>query len=416
MPRRRVAVALGRPARFLGVSGTMPAASRRRRGKRVSSPDDDILDFDFVDEEDRPSWEEPAERGPGPPHDRDPHRRGPRFRGPGNLTPLLRLIALIALAILIVVLLVVWVEGCAADAKRDRYQNYLAEIGAVGNASARLGQELNTLLTTPGLNQEDLDAKLGGFVQTAENQVQKAQELDPPGPMVGPNEGAVEALQFRVNGLKGLQTTFKQTTDETDASVAGEKLALQTRRLLASDVVWEDAFQAPAESVLEAEGIEGLDVPSSEFVTSDDLIVSNSLAAIWQRIQGASTGGTPSGLHGSGIAYVKALPSGQLLSTTTETTIKVTDELAFEVGVEDTGESQEVRIKVTLTIPKQPDPIVKTAIIPIIDPGETKAVTLKVGALVPFGEQISVKVDVDPVQGETNTANNTAEYPVIFTL
>ena len=42
---------------------------------------------------------------------------------------------------------------------------------------------------------------------------------------------------------------------------------------------------------------------------------------------------------------------------------------------------------------------------------ETKSVVLKVGALVPFGEQISVKVDVDPVAGETNTANNTATLP-----
>ena len=382
----------------------------------MSSRDDDILDFDFFDEEDAPSWEEPAESGPGPPRDRSRRRRGPRFRGPGNLTPLLRLIALIALAILIVVLLAVWVEGCAADNKRDRYANYLTEIGAIGNASARLGQELNTLLTTPGLNEEDLDAKLGGYVQTAANQVQKAEDLDPPGPMVGPNEGAVEALQYRVNGLKGLQTTFKQATDETDASVAGESLVAQTRRLLASDIIWADSFQTPAVVVLDEEGIEGLDVPSSEFVTADDLINSSSLAAIWQRIQGASTGGTPTGLHGNQIAYVKALPSGQLLSTTTETTIKVTDQLAFEVGVEDSGESQEVRIKVTLTIPKQPDPIVKTAIIAIIDPGETKSVVLVVGALVPFGEQISVKVDVDPVAGETNTSNNTYEYPVIFTL
>jgi hypothetical protein len=382
----------------------------------MSSRDDDILDFDFFDEEDPPSWEEPAESGPGPPRDRSPRRRGPRFRGPGNLTPLLRLIALVALAILIVVLLAVWVEGCAADTKRDRYANYLTEIGAIGNASARLGQELNTLLTTPGLNEEDLDAKLGGYVQTAANQVQKAENVDPPGPMVGPNEGAVEALQYRVNGLKGLQATFKQTTGETDASVAGENLVAQTRRLLASDIIWTDSFQAPAEVVLDEEGIEGLDVPSSEFVTADDLINSSSLAAIWQRIQGASTGGTPTGLHGNQIAYVKALPSGQLLSTTTETTIKVTDQLAFEVGVEDSGESQEVRIKVTLTIPKQPDPIVKTAIIAIIDPGETKSVVLVVGALVPFGEQISVKVDVDPVAGETNTSNNTYEYPVIFTL
>jgi hypothetical protein len=383
----------------------------------MSTRDEDILDFDFFDEEDAPSWEEPEGFESPPPPDRG--RRGgggSRFGAPRNLTPLIRLVGLIALAILLVVLLVVWVEGCTSDAKRDRYSTYLAEIGAVGNASARLGQQLSTLLTTPGLNEEDLDAKLGGYVQTADNQVQRAEGLDAPGPMVGPNEGAVEALQYRANGLRGLRNAFKEAVDETDASIAGEMLLEQTRRLLASDIIWTDSFQQPATAVLEDQGIEGLDVPSSEFITADDLVSQSSLAAIWQRIQGASTGGTPSGLHGSGIAYVKALPSGQLLSATTETTIKVTDELQFEVGVEDTGESQEVGIKVTLTIPKQPDPIVKTATIAIIDPGETKAVVFKVGALVPFGEQTSVKVDVDPVAGETNTTNNTAEYPVIFTL
>ena len=72
---------------------------------------------------------------------------------------------------------------------------------------------------------------------------------------------------------------------------------------------------------------------------------------------------------------MKVLPGGQLLSTGTETTITVTDDLAFQVAVEDTGDSQEVQIKVTLTIPAQPDPIVRTATIPLIDPGETKTVT-----------------------------------------
>jgi len=380
----------------------------------MSTRDDDILDFDFFDEEEPPSWEEPDEQTAVEPSRRGP--RGPRLRAPRNLTPLLRLIALIALAILLVVILVVWVEGCTGQAKRSSYETYLTEIGAVGTASAKLGQQVQTLLTTPGLNQEDLDAKLGGYVQLAEGQVQRAQDIEPPGPMVGPNEGATEALQYRVNGLKGLQTTFKETAKDTDSTAAGEALAAQADRLLASDVIWTDSFQKPAQTVLDDEGIEGLNVPSSEFVTADDFATPSSLAAIWQRIQGASTGGTTTGLHGTGISYVKALPSGQTLSTTTETTIKATDELAFEVGVEDTGESQEVRITVTLTIPKNPQPIVKKAVIPLIDPGEVKSVILKVGALVPFGEQTSVKVDVDPVPGETNTANNTAEFPVIFTL
>lgn len=383
----------------------------------MSTRDEDILDFDFFDEEEATSWEEPeGYESSTSVAERTRRGRGSRTGPPRNLTPLLRLIGLVALAILVVVLLVVWVEGCTADAKRERNSAYLADIGAIGNASARLGQQLSTLLTTPGLNQEDLDAKLGGYVQTAENQVQRAQGLNPPGPMVIPNAGAVEALQYRANGLRGLQTAFKETVDETDASAAGELLLSQTQRLLASDIIWTDSFQEPAEVVLADEGIEGLDVPSSEFITADDFVNQSDLAAIWRRVQGASTGGTPGGLHGNQIASVKALPSGQLLSTTTETTIQVTDELAFEVGVTDSGEHQEVRVKVTLTIPKQPDPIVLTETIPIIDPGETKTVRFRVGALVPFGEQTTVKVDVDPVPGETNTSNNTAEYPVIFTL
>ncbi len=382
----------------------------------MSTRDEDILDFDFFDEEEAPTWEEPGEAAE--PEQRRRGRRPPRppFRAPGNLTPLLRLVALIALAILVVVLLAVWIEGCASDRQRDRYTDYMAEIGAVGTASAKLGEDLTTTLTTVGLKQEDLDSKLTGYVQRAETQVQRAEDLNPPGPLFESNEGAINALQLRVLGLTGLRTTFRQNTNATDAAEVGQLLAAQMQRLQASDVNWADLFRLQAEAVLEDEGIEGVPVPSSVFVATDDLTSASALAAVWQRIQGAATGGTPGGLHGSGIAYVKALPSGQQLSTTTETTIKVSTQLAFEVGIEDTGDSQEVRIKVTLTIPKQPSPIVKTSTIPIVDPGETKAVTFQVGALVPFGEQIAIKVDVDPVEGETYLQNNTYEYPVIFTL
>ena len=282
---------------------------------------------------------------------------GSRFGPPRNLTPLLRLIGLIALAILVVVLLVVWVEGCTADAKRDRNSTYLAEIGAIGNASARLGQQVSTLLTTPGLNQEDLDAKLGGYVQTADTQVQRAEDLNPPGPMVGPNTGAVEALRYRANGLRG--PAERVPGDRRTRPTRASRVSSSSRRRSGCSRATSSGrtrSRRPPRRCSQDEGIEGLDVPSSEFVTADDLVNQGSLAAIWQRIQGASTGGTPTGLHGNRIASVKALPSGQLLSTTTETTIKVTDELAFEVGVTDSGESQEVRVKVTLTIPKQPEP------------------------------------------------------------
>jgi hypothetical protein len=378
----------------------------------VSTHEDDILDFDFFEEEEE-SREPRVERRQGPPRGPRPPRR--RMRAPGNLTPLLRLVALIAFAILVVVVVAVWVEGCSSDRKHDRYASYMTEIGSVGSASASLGDKVATLLTQVGLKQEDLDAKLGGYIQQAEAQAQRAEELKPPGPLHDANEGAIEALDFRVAGLRGLQKTFQETANAGDASVAGQELAVPAQRLVTSDIVWSDRFQALAQSVMDEQNVEGIQVPPSDFVATDDLLTARTLATIWRRIQGAATGGT-GGQHGSGIAYVKALPSGTLLSTSTTTTVKATAELAFEVGVQDTGDSQEVRIKVTLTIPRSTTPIVRTGIIPLIDPGETKTVRLKVGNLVPFGEETTVKVDVEPVPNETYTTNNSAEYPVAFSF
>ena len=52
----------------------------------------------------------------------------------------------------------------------------------------------------------------------------------------------------------------------------------------------------------------------------------------------------------------------------------------------------------------------------MIDPGETKTVTFSDFPDFPFGENTTVQVSVEPVPGETRTDNNSAEYPVVFTL
>mgnify|MGYP000325925065 CR=1 FL=1 len=51
-----------------------------------------------------------------------------------------------------------------------------------------------------------------------------------------------------------------------------------------------------------------------------------------------------------------------------------------------------------------------------LDIGEIKTVTFKDFPDPPFGEKTSVQVSVTPVAGEQNTGNNSAEYPVIFSL
>jgi hypothetical protein len=141
------------------------------------------------------------------------------------------------------------------------------------------------------------------------------------------------------------------------------------------------------------------------------------MVPVWQRIHGATTGGTPGGLHGTGLVSVKALPQGQTLSPApTENTVTASTDLAFQVTVQDTGDSQEVSIPVTLTIQRSPQNIVKKMTIDLIDPGATKTVTFRDLGQPPFGVKTTIKVEVQPVPGEKNTGNNSAEYPVVFSL
>lgn len=396
----------------------------------MSAPDDDNLDFDFFGDDatreaqasTRPGGGEgrPPSRGPG---GRPPRR--PQLRAPQGLTPLLRLVGLIAFAIVIVVLLVIWGQGCSNDKKRTTYNDYMIEIGDIGAASAKIGQDLGDLLTTPGLKQAELETKLGGLIQQQQQDVQQADGLDAPGPLNPANERAVQALQLRVGGLQGMLATFKSTASSKDATAAGQQLEVQARRLVAGDVVWQDMFRLPAAAVLESENLSDVTVPQSVFVENVELFSTKSMTAIWQRIHGASTGGTPSGVHGTGLQYTSVTPAASCtqgctgngqLSPDVEATIRVSTDLGFVVGVTNTGENQEVQVQVTLTVPKGTGSIVKKGTIDLIDVGETKTVAFKDFPNVDFGEKTTVQVSVEPVPGEQNQSNNTAEYPVIFSL
>ena len=349
--------------------------------------------------------------------------RGPRQpRGPvrprTGFTPLLRLLGLVAFAILIVVLLLLWAQSCQEDKKRDAYGDYMQDISAVGRDSERVGRELSDTLTTPGIKPADLQKQLNGLVRQQEIGTARAQGFDPPGPLHAAHESAIEALEFRADGLAGLADAFQRTQGSKDAAAAGGLLTSQAERLVASDVIWDDLFKKAAVEVLQREEVTGVEVPDSNFVQTPDLGSTRVMVQIWERINGsaASGSGTTTGLHGTNIESVKVIPGGQVLSASTENTVEASTDLAFAVAVLNSGDSQEVKIEVTLTIQQSPTPIVKKQTIEIINPDETKTVVFRDFPSVDFGERRIMRVDVDPVPNEKNTGNNSAEYPVIFSL
>lgn len=364
------------------------------------------IDFDFFD--DAATFEEPR-REEGPPKRR---RRLPTGPPSGGSQGLFRLGVLIVAAILLAVILVLWVNSCRAGQKRAEYQDYMEAVQARATQSEQIGRDLTTLLTTPGIKFADLRADLDGLRQQQAQVVASAREIDAPGPLREQQESLVEALQFRVSGLDGLAQAFATVQATTDSQVTGRRLAEQASRLIASDVIYDDLFKEGAADVLDRENIQGVAVPDSNFLSNQDLISATAWKQTVDRLTASPTSG---GLHGNQISAVRVQPGDQTLSATEDNTVEASDRLTFQVVVRNSGDSQETQVPVTLTIQQNP-PIRKRQVIELINPGDTKTLTFGDLGQVSFTTRNVVKVNVEPVAGEQNTGNNTAEYVVIFTL
>jgi len=384
----------------------------------MSEHDTDI-DFDFFEEE--PPTEETSKP------ERDVRRQGPGGpprppRAPQNLTPLLRLIGLIAFAILIIVLLVFWIQSCQASSKSSTYKNYMTKIAELASSSQQIGRQLSQDLLAPGVKRAQLEQQLSGLARQEQLNVNRAQAITPPGTLRDEHQAVIQALQYRVSGLTGLASALATTASSTAVSKAAPLLTAQMQRLLASDVIWEDSFKGPSDAELRRQGVTGTNaaggplVPGSTALQTDELASTSAMTSVLQRLKGASSAGTGCPC-GTGLVSTKVEPSGKELTTSTQTTIVPTSDMAFQVTVMNTGKSQVFGVPVKLTIEQSKGGnITKSTKIDFLNPGESTTVTFKNIPIVNFSTPATIKVEVTPVAGETFTSNNSADYPVIFSV
>ena len=118
------------------------------------------------------------------------------------------------------------------------------------------------------------------------------------------------------------------------------------------------------------------------------------------------------------IAFVKVLPGDRTLQKGV-TVIWLRQNTAFVVGVGNFGSGPEKNVEVTLTIRQlSPSPVIKkTMLVPQIDTGTTKKVVFGGPFLIQtMIARIPIEVEVRPVEGETNVADNSATYEVRFSF
>jgi CARDB len=377
-------------------------------GDREKSDPQSDIEFDFFDES--PTAESETRRKDGPPGRRPKLPKRPPT--PPGGAQLYRLGLLIAGAILLAVILILVVNNCRGDRKQSAYEGYIEDVSGVASESAEIGRQLNNRLTTPGIRLEQLRSDVEGLQEQQEQTLRRAEELSPPGPLVEQQEALVETMQFRVNGLAGLARGLQLVAQTEDPQESGANLANQAQRLVASDVVYADAFRAASQSVLEQEDVTNVAIPASVFVQNPEF----GSPALWtQTVRRLTRGPEAGGIRGNGIVAVRVQPGGQELAQGEDNTVEQSADLAFEVLVENSGESQETQVQVTLIVRQDPQ-IRQEQTIDVINPGETKTVTFTGFENLEFSAQTTLQVQVEPVEGERNTNNNTVEYPIIFTL
>src|SRR6266705_1879641 len=212
---------------------------------------DTDIEFDFFDE---PETEEATERARTP---RRPPPGGPRrpMRPPAGFIPMLRLAGLIAFLILAAVLLVVLARGCASSSKHDRYQSYLQNVRSIAAGSDGVGKDLNGTLAATGIKESALESKIKALAAREEQDVARARELNPPGPLRVEHDHLIEVLQLRASALSRLSDAFRQTATAKDATTSGRLIADQARLLVASDVNWDFYFKEPTQRELENQGV-----------------------------------------------------------------------------------------------------------------------------------------------------------------
>ncbi len=376
----------------------------------------------------RPSGGAPdPEKEPPPRRPRPEHT--PRSRpsiGPlktGNLPPLqYRRLAALAVGILVIVVaLVLLARGCSGSSSSSKNINYFNAVKeqALTPSSAISSDFHKTLNSASGTKLSVVQQQFESQA-TAMSKAADAAASIPPTKQLEPYQPAlVQALQYRVFGLRCLASNIGQAWKRKRPAAVGRSLAPCTQRLLASDIVYTDSFAGPATTALKGLGVQ---VPVSSFLDAKDadLVTPVGIGAAITRLKPSAV----HGLHGLGIVSVVALPQGTTLQTGSSQVNELTgnDKLVIVVSARNFGNFREVGVPVTLTLTRAGSAkITQKGTIASIDKGATATVRFpdlfKNASTQPeFTQRYKMTVTVKGVPGESVLANNTRTYLVQFRL
>lgn len=353
----------------------------------------------------------------------DPRRRRPSGRGrpPGDEQAIQtrRVIAVVGI-VLLVVLAALGIHSCQVTQTNNSLKDYNTSVRSLIQQSNNTGAYVFRLLSggASTSNEGGLQQSLNDAAKTASNQLTTAGDLSVPGQMQAAQQNLLLTLRMRHDAIVKISGQIEQAVGTTTRADAVNAIAAANAQFYAADVTYKLYTLPEIVGALQAAGIS---VGGANGQVVDGGQVLPDLGWL-QPAFVATTLGTPiqasasshpfvAGLHGHSLNSVSV--AGTTLSPTpaSNTPIASSPPPTFTLNLTNAGDFNEYNVKCTVAVTGLSD--TGTYTIPETFSHQTSSCAVTLPSA-PKPGTYEVTATVAPVQGETNTANNTLTFSVTF--
>jgi hypothetical protein len=320
---------------------------------------------------------------------------------------MLRRAVVLGAGLVVLILIVLGVKGCL-DARAHRaLTDYARNVEQIAKSTEQTSKEFFGMLEEPGnLSVTDFTTKVDADRSAMDSYASRVDSLSAPGELSHAQSTLELVYELRASAMDEIAAKMSTALGREGAAHATGGIARQMEKLLASDVLYETVVRPEIDHGLEANGVEGGEVPKSSFLPSTDWIEESKVSEALSSVSGSTGAATP-GVHGLELTGVSV--NGTELSAEGTNAVAVEEAAEVEVSAENQGESTENGVQVAVSV-NGGNTLEGT--IEQIAAGEVGSTTV---ALTPTPEgEVSLEVKVGPVPGEHITENNEATYTVVF--
>jgi hypothetical protein len=330
---------------------------------------------------------------------------------------LIRRAVALGVVVLILILIVIGFNSCRSNARKNALRDYNTQVASLAHDSDdQVSKPLFELLQSDqNRSPVALETQINQYRVVADDQANRARNLDVPDQMAGAHVDLTQVLDFRAEALAAIADQIRTALGSADAAEpATNQIAGQMQKLLSSDVVFSQRVAPLIKEELDANGVTGQTVPASKFLPNLGWLNPATVAARIGGQGGGANQATTPGPHGHGLIST-AVGGVTLQPTPTVNRVPAGTDTTFTVTFQNQGASDENNVKVTIRITGAGNPITVNKTVPQTKAGATSEVQIPLGQAPPIGTPVIVRVVVGKVPGEQKTDNNRGTYTVLFT-